>query len=165
LPRQRRNYLSRHIPLSAYGAHPVESAGQPADGTQRHGELRAIGVAGLAVKIDVTARAELQPALEKVEETLGPISILVNNTGIGRARPPAAAGVLDQTPEDCDKVIETNLNACFLLSKLAAQSMVKRREGKIINIRQHVFILWFRVYSFLQRRERSSSTTDQIDGD
>jgi 2-deoxy-D-gluconate 3-dehydrogenase len=35
-------------------------------------ELRAIGVPGLAVKIDVTARAELQPALKKVEETLGP---------------------------------------------------------------------------------------------
>jgi NAD(P)-dependent dehydrogenase (short-subunit alcohol dehydrogenase family) len=31
-------------------------------------------------------------------------------------------------------VIETNLNACFLLSKLAAQSMVKQRRGKIINI-------------------------------
>ena len=44
------------------------------------------------------------------------------------------AGVLDQTPEDWDKVIETNLNACFLLSKLAAQSMVKQRQGKIINI-------------------------------
>jgi len=44
------------------------------------------------------------------------------------------AGVLDQNPEDWDKVIETNLNACFLLSKLAAQSMVKQRQGKIINI-------------------------------
>src|SRR4029077_7751148 len=30
--------------------------------------------------------------------------------------------------------IETNLNACFLLSKVAAQSMVKQRQGKIINI-------------------------------
>ena len=31
-------------------------------------------------------------------------------------------------------MIETNLNACFLLSKFAAQSMVKQRQGKIINI-------------------------------
>jgi 2-deoxy-D-gluconate 3-dehydrogenase len=54
---------------------------------------------------------------------------LVNNAGIT-----VLAGVLDQTPEDWDKVIETNLNACFLLSKFAAQSMVKRRQGKIINI-------------------------------
>jgi 2-deoxy-D-gluconate 3-dehydrogenase len=92
-------------------------------------ELRAIGVAGLALKLDVSARSELQPSLEKVEGTLGPVSILVNNAGIT-----VVAGVLDQTPEDWDKVIETNLNACFLLSKLVAKSMVNRREGKIINI-------------------------------
>jgi len=92
-------------------------------------ELRAIGVASLALKLDVSARSELQPALEKVEGTLGPVSILVNNAGIT-----VVAGVLDQTPEDWDKVIETNLNACFLLSKLVAKSMVKRRQGKIINI-------------------------------
>src|SRR6202011_5925704 len=33
-----------------------------------------------------------------------------------------------------DRVFETNLNACFLLSKLAARSMVQQRLGKIINI-------------------------------
>jgi hypothetical protein len=71
----------------------------------------------------------MRPALEMVEETLGPVSILVNNAGIS-----VVAGILDQTPEDWDKVIETNLNACFLISKLAAQSMVKQRQGKIINI-------------------------------
>ena len=93
------------------------------------GELQALGVRALAVKVDVTERGQLQPSLEKVEETLGPINILVNNAGMN-----VVAGVLDQTPEDWDKVIETNLNTCFLLSKLAAQSMVKRRQGKIINI-------------------------------
>ena len=67
--------------------------------------------------------------MEKIEDKLGPVSILVNNAGIT-----VLAGVLDQTPEDWDKVIETNLSACFLLSKFAAQSMVKRRQGKIINI-------------------------------
>jgi 2-dehydro-3-deoxy-D-gluconate 5-dehydrogenase len=92
-------------------------------------ELQALGVPALAVKVDVSARGELQSALKKVEETLGPVSILVNNAGIS-----VVAGVLDQTPEDWDKVIETNLNACFLLSKLAAQSMVSQRHGKIINI-------------------------------
>ena len=92
-------------------------------------ELQALGVAALAVRVDVSVRGELQPALEKVEEKLGPVSVLVNNAGIA-----VIAGVLDQNPEDWDKVIETNLNACFLLSKLAAQSMVKQRQGKIINI-------------------------------
>ena len=42
--------------------------------------------------------------------------------------------ILEQTTEEWDQVIETNLNACFLLSKVVAQSMVKQRQGKIINI-------------------------------
>ena len=92
-------------------------------------EIQALGVAALAVKVDVSVREELRPALAKVEQALGPISILVNNAGIA-----VIAGVLDQTPEDWDKVIETNLNACFLISKLAAKSMVKQGQGKIINI-------------------------------
>jgi NAD(P)-dependent dehydrogenase (short-subunit alcohol dehydrogenase family) len=93
------------------------------------GELQALGVPALAVRVEVTERGQLQPALEKVEETLGPVNILVNNAGITLVR-----GVLDLDPGDWDKVMETNLNACFLLSKLAAQSMVKQRVGKIINI-------------------------------
>jgi 2-deoxy-D-gluconate 3-dehydrogenase len=93
------------------------------------GELQSLGVTAVAVRVDVASRGDLQPALEKVKETLGPINILVNNAGIT-----AIGGVLDQVPEDWDRVIETNLNACFLLSKLAAQSMVKKRQGKIINI-------------------------------
>ena len=92
-------------------------------------ELQALGVRALAVRADLNERGQLQPALEKVEETLGPVSILVNNAGIS-----AVAGVLDHTLEDWDRVIETNLNACFLLSKFTAKSMVKRREGKIINL-------------------------------
>ena len=93
------------------------------------GELEQLGVAVLALRVNVASRGELQPALARVEETLGPISILVNNAGIT-----VIGGVLDQAPGDWDQVIETNLNACFLLSKLAAQSMVKQRQGKIINI-------------------------------
>jgi NAD(P)-dependent dehydrogenase (short-subunit alcohol dehydrogenase family) len=62
------------------------------------------------------------------DATLGPVSILVNNAGM------TVVVVLDQAPGDWDKVIETNLNACFLLSKLAAQSMIKLCQGKIINI-------------------------------
>jgi len=92
-------------------------------------KLQALEVPALAVGIDLTVRGQLQPALEKVEQTLGPVNILVNNAGIV-----ALGGVLDQQPEDWDRVIETNLNACFLLSKLAARSMVRQRLGKIINI-------------------------------
>lgn len=93
-------------------------------------ELRAIGVPSMAVKVDVTNRAGLQPALEKVERELGSLSILVNNAGNASL----SGGVLQEKPEDWDSVIETHLNAAFLLSKLAAGSMLRRKSGKIINI-------------------------------
>src|ERR1700751_5380670 len=44
-------------------------------------ELKAIGVPSMAVKVDVTNRGGLGPALEKVEGELGSVSILVNNAG------------------------------------------------------------------------------------
>jgi 2-dehydro-3-deoxy-D-gluconate 5-dehydrogenase len=93
------------------------------------GELRATEARAHAVRIDVTDRVALKPAFEEVERELGPVSILVNNAGIA-----LPGGSLKVAAESWDRVIETNLNACFLLSQIAAQAMVPRRAGKIINI-------------------------------
>ena len=91
--------------------------------------MQALGVPAIAVHLDVTRRAELRPAMEEVERKLGPISILVNNAGIAVLR-----SALKFRAEDWDRVVETNLNSCFFLSQIAAQSMVTRKRGKIINI-------------------------------
>ena len=92
-------------------------------------ELEKAGVKAIAVPLDVTQRAALQPAMEEVERKLGPVSILVNNAGIAIMR-----SALKFRVEDWDRVIETNLNSCFFLSQIAARSMVARKHGKIINI-------------------------------
>ena len=93
-------------------------------------ELKAIGVRSLAMRVDVSNRAALEPALNQVESELGDIGILVNNAG----NVSLSGGVLQEKSEDWDSVIETQLNAVFLLSKLAAKSMLRRKGGKIINI-------------------------------
>ncbi len=93
-------------------------------------ELKAIGVPAVAVMADVTNRAGLEPALNRIESELGGIDILVNNAG----NVSLSGGVLQEKPEDWDRVIETQLNAVFLLSKLAARLMLSRKTGKIINI-------------------------------
>jgi 2-dehydro-3-deoxy-D-gluconate 5-dehydrogenase len=93
-------------------------------------ELKAVDVPSIAVTVDVTDRAGLEPALRRVESALGGIAILVNNAG----NVSLSGGVLNEKPEDWDTVIETQLNAVFLLSKLAAKAMVSRKIGKIINI-------------------------------
>lgn len=93
-------------------------------------ELKAIGVPSISVTVDITDRGALEPALNKVEDELGAIGILVNNAGTVSL----SGGVLNEKPADWDGVIETQLNAVFLLSKLAAKSMVSNQRGKIINI-------------------------------
>src|SRR6202045_492761 len=93
-------------------------------------ELKAIGAPSIAVRVDVADRAGLELALNRVESELVGIGILVNNAG----NVSLSGGVLNEKPEDWDNVIETQLNAVFLLSKLAAKAMVGRKCGKIINI-------------------------------
>jgi 2-deoxy-D-gluconate 3-dehydrogenase len=123
-------------------------------------ELRAIGVRAVAVRLDVTNRAGLEPALGRVESELGGINILVNNAG----NVSLSGGVLHEKSADWDNVIETQLNAVFLLSKLAAQSMLGRKGGKIINIGSMYSFFGVWTHPLVQRSERSDSPTDQVNG-
>jgi 2-deoxy-D-gluconate 3-dehydrogenase len=92
-------------------------------------EIEAIGVRGLAIRVDVTNDAEREVAFEQVEKTLGPVHILVNNAGTGVVKP-----VLEESRAGWQEVLDLNLTAMFLLSKTAALSMLGRKAGKIINI-------------------------------
>ena len=93
-------------------------------------ELQSIGTPAMALPVDVTDRGGLEPAFRQVEEQLGPVGILVNNAGIANL----SGGILEEDPADWDHVIETQLNAVFLLSKTAARSMSENGGGKIINL-------------------------------
>jgi 2-deoxy-D-gluconate 3-dehydrogenase len=92
--------------------------------------LQSAGARAMALAVDVTDRSALEPAFRRVEAELGPVDILVNNAGIANL----SGGILQETAESWDAVIETQLNAVFLLSKLAAASMATRKRGKIINL-------------------------------
>ncbi len=93
-------------------------------------ELRATGARVMAVQLDLSDRTALEPAWKQIERELGPVSILVNNAG----NYSLSGGILNETAADWDGVIAIQLNAVFLMSKLAAAGMVSRKRGKIINI-------------------------------
>jgi 2-deoxy-D-gluconate 3-dehydrogenase len=93
-------------------------------------ELRAIGRPAIALQVDVTARETLPGAMAAVEGALGGIDILVNNAGVAAV----TGGILNESPEVWDTTLATHLDATFLLSKLAAASMLERKRGKIINL-------------------------------
>ena len=93
-------------------------------------ELKATGVPCMAIAVDLTRREDLAPAFKSVESELGSVDILVNNAG----NVSLSGGVMNEAPADWDNVIATQLNAVFLLSKIAAEGMIIRKKGKIINI-------------------------------
>jgi 2-deoxy-D-gluconate 3-dehydrogenase len=93
-------------------------------------ELHSGGAQAIALQLDVTARDALAPIMAQVEQELGPIDILVNNAGIVIP----SGGVLNESVEVWDATLATHLSASFLLSQLAARSMVVRKRGKIINM-------------------------------
>jgi len=78
---------------------------------------------------DVTKLADVSDLVATTESTLGPITILVNNAGIGLFGP-----VHEKTEADWDRVLDTNLKSVFLVSRAVAPSMIRRGSGDIINI-------------------------------
>ncbi len=92
-------------------------------------EIEKLGAKAVAIRLDVTRREELEPAMAAAERALGPVSILVNNAGISIQK-----SALKHDAQSWDRVLETNLNSCFFLSQIAARAMLPHRRGKIINI-------------------------------
>ncbi|SHF12062.1 gluconate 5-dehydrogenase [Kaistia soli DSM 19436] len=78
---------------------------------------------------DVTDQDAVTAAVAEIEAEIGPIDILVNNAGLQKRLP------LEDFPlEDFRRVLETNVDAPFIVGQAVARHMIPRRRGKIINI-------------------------------
>jgi 3-oxoacyl-[acyl-carrier protein] reductase len=78
---------------------------------------------------DVSRSADVTALVDKTQAVLGPISVLVNNAGIGLFGP-----AHEKTEADWDRVLNTNLKSAFLVSRAVASAMIQRGAGDIINI-------------------------------
>jgi 3-oxoacyl-[acyl-carrier protein] reductase len=92
-------------------------------------ELRATGARIHSQRADVTRTSDVDALIEQTEAALGPISILVNNAGMGLFGP-----VQDKSEQEWDIVMNTNLKSIFLVSRRVIPGMVQRKRGDIINI-------------------------------
>ncbi|HEY6224696.1 MAG TPA: 3-oxoacyl-[acyl-carrier-protein] reductase [Gemmatimonadales bacterium] len=90
---------------------------------------REIGAGARGYRCDVSVTSEIETALAHVEGDLGAPDILVNNAGTTRDNLLFRIG-----EDDWDLVLDTNLKGPFLVTKLAARGMIKRRWGRIVNI-------------------------------
>jgi NAD(P)-dependent dehydrogenase (short-subunit alcohol dehydrogenase family) len=98
------------------------------------GELAGEGHQAMALRLDVADAASIGPALDEVEAALGPISILVNNAGVG-----GEGLALDVSIETFDETFAVNVRGTFVAAREAARRMLasgvaERGEGRILNI-------------------------------
>ncbi|MCB8882046.1 SDR family oxidoreductase [Acidisoma cellulosilytica] len=101
-------------------------------------ELRGQGYHATATVMDVTNAQSVEEALSQAVAAVGPISILINNSGIA-----VSAGALDLEEEDWDRVLDTNLKGAWLVSRsFARAAKAAGTEGTIVNVAS---ILGFRV--------------------
>jgi len=92
-------------------------------------EIKQNGGKVIYKKADVSDSKEVKELVDFANQKLGTIDILVNNAAISKI-----VSFLDTTEEEWDRVIEVNLKGAFLCSKAVLPGMIKKREGKIINI-------------------------------
>jgi len=78
---------------------------------------------------DVSKEEDADALVKRVIEQWGRIDILVNNAGITRDRL-----LLRMTPEDWDRVLEVNLRGAFLCTKHVMPHLIRRRQGRVVNI-------------------------------
>lgn len=124
---------STALALAAEGARVIAAArrkdridGLCRDIVQAHG-AEAAG----ALELDVRDRADVQQAIEKLEQAgWGAIDILVNNAGLSAGLDPLHEGVFD----DWDRMVDTNVKGLLNVCRFVTPGMVARGRGHIVNI-------------------------------
>jgi gluconate 5-dehydrogenase len=91
--------------------------------------LSAGGFPAEIAAFDVTDRAAVGAAVDKIEQDHGPIDILINNAGIQRRTP------LQDFPEETwHEIVRANLDSVFFVGQAVARHMIPRGRGKIVNV-------------------------------
>jgi gluconate 5-dehydrogenase len=114
--------------LAAAGAEIVLNGRDKAKLTAAEAGLRAKGYKVSSRAFDVTDPEAVQAGVDAIEKEVGPIQVLVNNAGMTIRQP------LEDFPVDAwRRVMATNIDSVFYVSKAVAKHMLPRGYGKIIN--------------------------------
>lgn len=121
--------------LAANGALVVLAARRLERLKDLRAELESQGGAAHVVRMDVTDLDSVAQAVRHVEDEVGPIDILVNNSGVSTTQ-----RLTDVTPQDFDYVFDTNVRGAFFVAQEVAKRMIARAKqqqdfrGRIVNI-------------------------------
>jgi len=93
-------------------------------------QIQASGAVAHAVAMDVSNASSVKNAMAQIVKQYGVPDVLVNNAGQSIAKP-----MLEQTEEDWDQILDTNLKGCWLVgTELARALAAAGKPGSIVNI-------------------------------
>ncbi len=92
-------------------------------------EIKKNGGEAIAIKCDVTKKAEVDNMVKQTIDKWGRVDILVNNAGICQFKL-----FLELTEEEWDRTLDINLKGYYLCAQAVAKEMAKQKSGVIVNI-------------------------------
>ena len=121
--------------LAANGALVVLAARRMDRLKELRAQIESAGGEAHAVALDITDQDAINAAIEEVGSTVGPIDILVNNSGVSTQQ-----RLTEVAPTDFDYVFNTNVRGSFYVAQAVARQMIARAKeqpnfhGRIVNI-------------------------------
>jgi 3-oxoacyl-[acyl-carrier protein] reductase len=91
--------------------------------------IESSGGQALGVGADVSDSGQVEAAVARIAETLGPPTVLVNNAGITRDNL-----LFKMTDQDWDSVLAVHLRGSFLMSRAVQAHMTEAKWGRIVNL-------------------------------
>jgi NAD(P)-dependent dehydrogenase (short-subunit alcohol dehydrogenase family) len=81
------------------------------------------------VRTDIRREEEVLKMISKAVNAFGRINILVNNAGVTYRK-----YIVDTSTEEYDEIMDTNVKGMFFCTKYALPHLLKRGEGRIVNM-------------------------------
>ena len=91
--------------------------------------IESTGNTAIAVKGDVGDEAAVASMFAEIQESLGPVEILINNAGVTKDDL-----LMRMKPDAWDQVMQTNLKSVYLCSRAAMRGMLRSRWGRIVSL-------------------------------
>jgi NAD(P)-dependent dehydrogenase (short-subunit alcohol dehydrogenase family) len=107
----------------------VVICGRKQDGLASAAEKLQAGDKLLTVQSHVAKNEDVEKLFDHTLKHFGHLDGLVNNVGMN-----IITNVVDADPALWNKIIDSNLNSCFLCARKAGQIMRAQKKGKIVNI-------------------------------
>jgi len=92
-------------------------------------QIQAEGGKAVALQASISDRAQVTAAVTRLRDTLGPVTIVVNNAGISNFIP-----FEDLTDDDWEIMFEINTKGTFIVTQVVLPDMKAANWGRIVNI-------------------------------